>query len=158
MKTLAPLLFLAAVAGCSTTAPLPKAESPQFAAVLVPAPAELKLERIVIRAVHGQVQYWDGNLWAGLRPNMVLTNGLQIRPGADSSVDLFGGYCVSMRLMADHSQNVKAFLVHCGRASQATPIVRSSANIAIAGSVQETLRAAHAANPSGPSPGAARGR
>ncbi|MGA2544189.1 MAG: hypothetical protein ABSG78_21785 [Verrucomicrobiota bacterium] len=137
MKTLAPLLILASVAGCSTTAPLPKAESPRFAAVLVPAPAELKLERIVIRAVHGQVQYWDGNLWAGLRPNMVLTNGVQIRPSADSSVDLFGGYCVSMRLMADHSQNVKAFLVHCGRASQATPIVRSSADNAIPGSVLE---------------------
>jgi hypothetical protein len=137
MKTLAPVLILAAVAACSTTAPLPKAQSTPFAAVPVPVPAELKLERVVIRAVHGQVEYWDGHLWAGLRPNLVLTNGVQIRPGADSSVDLFGGSCVSMRLMADHTQKVTAFLVHRGRASQATPTAPSSAGQAIPCSVQQ---------------------
>lgn len=149
MKSLAALMVLAVVSGCGTTAPLRKSDPPPTAAFPVPVPAELALERVVIRAVHGQVQYWDGHLWAGLRPNMVLSNGVQIRPGADSYVDLFGGHCVSVRLMADHSQNVKAFLVCRGRASQATPAVPSSDDTAFACSVQQPSAPSAPQNPAG---------
>ena len=151
VKTFAALLTLAAVAGCSTTAPLPKAESPRLAAVHVPA--ALNFESIVIRAVHGQMQYWNGNSWAGLRPNLVLSNGVQIRPGADSCADLFGGPCASMRLTADHNQNVKAFLVHWGRRLQAAPTAGSSAGDALSSSAPAPCAPASAQIPAGEAPG-----
>jgi hypothetical protein len=50
-----------------------------------------------------------------------------------------------MRVMADHSQNVKAFLVHRARVSQQTPFARSSGATAIACSVQEPCAAQMAA-------------
>ena len=152
VKTFAALLILVAVSGCSTTARLPKAESPQFAAGHVPT--ELKMGSIVIRAVHGQMQYWNGNSWAGLRPNMELSNGIQIRPGADSSADLFGGPCASMRLTADHNQNVNAFLVHWGRPSPTAPTAGSSAGNAISSSVPAPGVPASAEIPAGEVPAA----
>src|SRR5579862_7324317 len=114
MKTLVAFMSLAAVA-VSATAPWAKAEVAPNAAVRVPVVAELEMDTVEIRAVHGQVEYRDGNLWAALRPNMVLNSGVQIRPGADSSLDLFGGDGVSMRLTADHNQKIRAFVVRRSR-------------------------------------------
>ena len=36
--------------------------------------------------------------WASLRPNLVLTNGVQIRPVPDSSVIFLAGRCLSLCL------------------------------------------------------------
>jgi hypothetical protein len=132
MRSLGAILGLAAVAACSTAALLAKAEAERSAEDRVPVAAKLELDGVVTQAVHGQVQYGDGRFWAALRPNMVLTNGVQIRPGADSSCDLFGGDGVSMRLVADHNQKITAFLVGRGRAWESAASVRSSGSHAIA--------------------------
>jgi hypothetical protein len=118
MKSLPTILILTVLAAASTTTALGKAGPSQAGAAPAPLVAKLELNRVVIRAVHGPVQYWDGSLWAALRPNLVLTNGLEFRPGADSSFDLFGGEGVCMRLTADHRQKIRAFLVRCGKVSE----------------------------------------
>jgi hypothetical protein len=49
------------------------------------APAQTKA---VVRAVHGQGEYFSGGNWLALRPNMELEAGTQIKTGPDSYVSL----------------------------------------------------------------------
>jgi hypothetical protein len=115
MKNIAAMLSLVALSGCSTIEPSHKADPPRPAKLQSPTEPASALASMDIRGVHGQVEYWNGTLWAGLRPNMVFTNGTQIRPGADSYVDLSAGRCVTVRLMADNRMNVTALMVRHGK-------------------------------------------
>jgi hypothetical protein len=55
---------------------------PLFAAE---APSQTKA---IVRAVHGQGEYFSGGNWVALRPNMELEAGTQIKTGPDSYVSL----------------------------------------------------------------------
>jgi hypothetical protein len=111
MRLITAILILAFGAGCGTTSPSRKTGLTRPPLDPVGSPAALETGTVDIIGVHGQVKYWDGSLWSALRPNMVLTNGAQIRPGADSTVNLRHDHCVTVRLLADHALNVQALVV-----------------------------------------------
>ena len=115
MKTHLALLILAVAAGCSTQSPLSKPAETAPPVVLSALPADLNSGTVDILGLHGQVQYWDGNRWATLRPNMLLTNGAQLRPGPDCYVNISCNHVVTIRLETDHRQNLQAYVVrHLG--------------------------------------------
>jgi len=121
MRILSTILILAACVGCGTTSPSRKAELPTVPRARASLPEDLEAGTVDILGVHGPVEYWDGVVWSPLRPNMVLTNGAQLRPGADSCVNLRHDHCVTVRLTTDHRHNVEALVVRHLRGVDVVP-------------------------------------
>jgi hypothetical protein len=95
MKSLAAILVLLALAGCSTDSRIPE---------FIPAGA-------IVRSVHGEVQYGNGKVWNRLRVNMDLTSGTQIRTGHDSETSFQIDPAARLILSADSEVDLTEMMV-----------------------------------------------
>jgi len=126
MKTLAAVLVLLALAGCSTES-RPPAIIPQLVSDSSPFPefsiadsetAGFKPAKAIVRAVLGEVQFGNGGAWDRLRINLELANGTLIRTGHGSSTYVqVNGFISTIRVTEDSELDLTEMM---GRNTDAT--------------------------------------
>jgi hypothetical protein len=122
MKSLAAILVLLALAGCGTNS----------------RTSEFRPGSATVRAVIGEVQYWNGEVWDRLRVNLDLTNGSRIRTGPASRTYLSVGRRATVKLFEGTEAELTAMMVrhHVGR--DATRTVLELRQGSILGSIKES--------------------
>jgi hypothetical protein len=149
MKSLAAILVLLAVAGCSTDsrAPAhpPPAHPPEPVSAAYPDYLGTNSQSegfapvgAVVRSLHGDVQYGNGISWQPVRVNLMIPGGSRIRtgPGSDAYLSL-AGTSATVKLTADSDVELASMMLRSQPGGNATRIALELHQGALLGSVKK---------------------